>query len=56
MLGGMVHYHIRWHRPELNSSPHKTREEAEASARDFALPGETYTIEEFGEECPRCKK
>jgi len=50
------HYHIRWSRVvPLNWECFSTRAEAEASAEQSVLQGETYTIEEHGEECQRCK-
>ena len=51
-----VHYHIFWSRVEpLNWEPFNTHVEAEASAGLFVLPGETYSIEEQGEACQRCR-
>ena len=50
------HYHICWSRVvPLNWECFNTHADAEASAELFILQGETYTIEEHGEECPQCK-
>jgi hypothetical protein len=51
----MKHYHIRWStRPILDWEPFKTHAEAEAVAQQLVCFGETYGIEEFGENCARC--
>jgi hypothetical protein len=53
---GKIHYHIRWaHIPLLDYEPLNTRVEAEAAAQRLAGPGETYSIEEHGEGCQRCR-
>jgi hypothetical protein len=50
------HYHIRWSRtPTLDWECFSTRVDAEASAKQLVLEGESYTIEEHGEACPRCR-
>lgn len=50
-----VHYHIHWSRvAPLNWKCFITRAEAEALAELFAVPGESYAIEEHGEVCQRC--
>jgi hypothetical protein len=50
------HYHIRWSGAgALDWDRFDTREEAEASARHFVRPRETYTVEEFDGACPRCR-
>ena len=52
----MTHYHIRWAQiPLLDWESFNTRVEAEAAAQILARPGETYTIEEYDETCPRCR-
>jgi hypothetical protein len=51
-----VHYHIRWSgKATLDWERFSTREEAEASAKQLLLQGETYTIEEYDDACPRCR-
>jgi hypothetical protein len=51
----MTHYHIRWSTTaRLDWQPFGTRAEAEAGAKEWARFGETYTIEEFDENCIRC--
>ena len=50
------HYHIHWSRVvPLNWECFHTRADAEASAALFVLQGETYSIEEQGEACQRCR-
>ena len=49
------HFHIRWPGvARLDWEPFRTRQEAEARAKELARPGELYVIEEFREECTRC--
>jgi hypothetical protein len=51
-----VHYHIRWSGKEsLDWESFGMREEAETGAKRLVRSGETYVIEEFGAECPRCR-
>jgi hypothetical protein len=50
-----LHYHIHWSGKSLDWESFSTHEEAEKSARQLALPGETYTVEEHGESCPQCQ-
>ena len=50
----MIHYHIRWSDLKLDWEAFSTRREAEASAMQLARASETYTIEEFDGDCPRC--
>jgi hypothetical protein len=55
----MTHFHIRWSKPasktaSLDWERFDTQEEAEASAKQLVLPGETYSIEELDRACPRC--
>jgi hypothetical protein len=50
-----VHYHIRWSgKTTLNWESFRTREEAQASAKKLARLGETYSVEEYDQACPRC--
>ena len=52
----MTHYHIRWSSKEvLDWEAFDTRVEVEASAKQLVRPGETYSIEEQDETCPRCR-
>jgi hypothetical protein len=52
----LPHYHIRWSgRTALDWECFNTRAEAEASAKQLTRLGETYTIEEHGEACSRCR-
>lgn len=56
-MGGvtMNHYHIRWSGKELlDWQRFSTPEEAKSRARQLVRQGETYTIEEHDETCPRC--
>jgi hypothetical protein len=51
-----VHYHIRWSgKAALDWECFNTHAEAEASAKQLLLQGETYTIEEYDDACPRCR-
>jgi hypothetical protein len=50
------HFHIRWSGSKpLDWECFSTLYEAEASATNFARPGESYSIETFDETCIRCK-
>jgi hypothetical protein len=52
-----THYHIRWSTKEvLDWAPFGTQAEAEKPTRELVRSGETYTIEERDEGCPRCTK
>jgi hypothetical protein len=52
-----THYHIRWAgKANLDWQAFSTRAEADESAKELALPGEGYTIEEHGEACSQCKR
>lgn len=48
------HYHIHWTGKALDWERFSTSAEAEKSAKQLALPGETFTVEEHGETCPQC--
>jgi hypothetical protein len=48
------HYHIRWGSSALDWEAFCSKREAEGSAEALARPGETYTIEKFGGDCPPC--
>lgn len=53
----MAHYHIHWSTKEiLDWEAFDSSAEAETSAQQLVRPGETYTIEERAENCPRCWK
>jgi hypothetical protein len=57
MSNNGLHYHIHWSgKSTLDWECFNTHEEAETSASQLALPGETYTIEEQGLSCPQCMK
>jgi hypothetical protein len=49
-----THYHIRWASGALDWQRFATTLEAEASAQQLVLPGETYTLEEYADDCSRC--
>jgi hypothetical protein len=51
---GIVHFHIRWSGSGLDWQVFVTAKEAESAAQDLVLPGESFTVEEFGGNCPRC--
>ena len=48
-----MHYHIRWSTVGLDWESFGSS--AEASAKQLVRPSETYTIEEYGSECARCR-
>jgi hypothetical protein len=51
----LLHYHIHWSgRADLDWECFGTAVDAERNAKEWVRPGETYTIEEHGAECPRC--
>ena len=50
----VVHFHIHWSDSGLDWQVFATAEDAMNAARDLVLPGESFTIEEFGRACPRC--
>ena len=52
----MPHYHIRWSGDVLDFEPFDSRAEAEAGAKQMVRPGETYTIEEHGADCAKCRQ
>jgi hypothetical protein len=47
---------IRAGKANLDWQAFSTRAEAGESAKEWALPGEGYTIEEHGEACSQCKR
>lgn len=49
------HFHIKWSSEKIDWEVYSSRADAEEGAKDFARPGETHTIEEFGEACPTCR-
>jgi len=51
----VVHYHIRWSDSKIDWQVFTTSEEAQVEAVRLVRPGETYTIDEFGDECPQCR-
>lgn len=51
----MIHYHIRWSNLKLDWQTFANRQAAKKSAEELVRPRETYTIEEFGDDCARCK-
>lgn len=51
-----LHYHIRWNDvPLLGWEAFSTRILANAAAKAIARHGETYAIEEYGDDCGRCQ-
>lgn len=52
----LPHYHIRWSgKAVLDWERFSTHEDATASAKQLARPGEGYAIEEHDGACPRCR-
>jgi hypothetical protein len=50
----MPHYHIRWSNSKLDWEAFPTSEEAQASAEQLLMRGESYVIEQVDGDCPRC--
>ncbi len=52
----MTHYHIRWvsFGTKLDWEAFRTREEAHSRADQLVQSNETFTIEQFDGNCPRC--
>jgi hypothetical protein len=50
-----LHYHIRWSIAALDWERFNTHSEAEASAKQLARAGETFTIDQFEGDCARCR-
>ena len=51
------HFHIRWSNPSgsnLDWEDFANREDAEGRAKELVRPDESYTIEQFDGNCPRC--
>jgi hypothetical protein len=49
-----THYHILWVGGTLDWEAFDSRDAAEASAKELARTSETYTVEKYGLDCPRC--
>jgi hypothetical protein len=49
-----MHYHIRWAGGALDWEVFDSSDAAEASAKELARTSETYAIEKYGIDCPRC--
>lgn len=52
----MRHYHIRWADLKLDWEAFRTESAAEEMAKEIVRPDETYTIEQFNGNCPRCSE
>ena len=50
----MNHFHIRWSDAKLDWEAFCTQQEAETEAKRLMRPSETYTVEQFDGNCPRC--
>lgn len=51
-----VHFHIHWSGKGQDWERFNMRNEAEKRAAEIVLPGETYTIDEHGADCPQCRE
>lgn len=51
----MIHYHICWSNSKLDWQAFTNKQEAKESAEKLVLPGETYAIVGFGDDCAWCK-
>jgi hypothetical protein len=52
----MSHFHILWSNSKLDWERFDSREEARRGAEVLVRLGETYTIEQFDDDCPRCRQ
>lgn len=52
----MTHYHIRWQGSKLDWEAFQTQEAAQTQAAAMALPNETFAVEEFDGNCPKCSQ
>jgi hypothetical protein len=50
----LCHYHIRWSSSALDWEAFFSEHDADDSAKKLVRPGETYTIEQFNGDCPKC--
>lgn len=53
----VMHYHIRWsnlRNSKLDWQVFDTPEEAQTEAEQLVRPGESYSVEKFEGDCPRC--
>jgi hypothetical protein len=51
----ITHYHIQWSSGRLDWQRFDSCVGADEFAKEFVLSDETYTIEGFGADCPRCQ-
>jgi hypothetical protein len=52
-----LHYHIRWAgKATLDWEPFATRADADVRAKQLVRLAETYTVEEQGVTCQRCRE
>ena len=50
----MLHFHICWSESKLDWEAFETREDALTQAQELVRPGETYVVQQFDGDCPRC--
>ena len=50
----MRHYHIHWSDGKIDWEPFSTVQDARARADELLRLDETYTIDEFGDDCAHC--
>ena len=50
-----THFHIRWTPDKLDWERFDSQEEADICARKLAYPGGSFSIEEFGDSCAKCR-
>ena len=53
---GVAHYHIHWSNSKFDWQPFSTPEGARIEAERLAVPGETFTIDQFDDNCARCEE
>ena len=51
----VVHYHIHWSNSTFDWQAFRTLEGARIEAERLVVPGETFTIDQFDDNCAHCK-
>jgi hypothetical protein len=51
----IAHYHIQWSSESLDWQRFDSCVDADECANELVLSDETYTVEGFGADCPRCR-
>jgi len=51
----VVHYHIHWSNSKFDWQAFGTLESARIEAERLVVSGETFTIDQFDDDCPHCE-